>query len=80
MSLIIFAKHKFEEYLSVAGCVKCFLISMAKVFSFSKLMQKLTHLQVFFSLDVMCKIIVPVMSSFYRNKLLQNDSSINKRS
>ena len=73
MILVIAAKHKFEKQ-------KCFLISMAQVFSFSKLLQQSTHLQVLFSWDVMCKVIVPVMLSFCRNNLLQNDQSINKRS
>ena len=27
-------KHKFEEHLSTAASVKCYLISVAKVFSF----------------------------------------------
>ena len=39
MILIIAVKRKFED-LSVAPSVKCFLISMAKVFSFSKLLQQ----------------------------------------
>ena len=55
--LIIGDEQKFEERLSVATSVKYFLILMAKVISFSKLVQQLTHLQVFFSWDVMCKII-----------------------
>ena len=38
MILIIAAKRKFEEHLSVAASVKNFLLSMGKVFSFSKLM------------------------------------------
>ena len=46
MILIIADKHEFEEPLSVAASVKCFLTSVAKVFSFSKLLQQLTHLQV----------------------------------
>ena len=79
MILVIAAKHKFVEHLSMAASVNCFLISMAKVFSLSKLPQQSTHLQVFFSWDVMYKIIAPIMSSFYQNKLLQNDRSINKR-
>ena len=33
-------KHKFEERLSVAASVERFLISMAKVFSFSKVLQQ----------------------------------------
>ena len=40
MTLIIAEKHKFEEHLSVAASVKCFFLSMAKVFSFSKLLQQ----------------------------------------
>ena len=38
--MILAAKYKFEEHLSVAASVKCFLISVAKVFSFSKLPQQ----------------------------------------
>ena len=38
--VLIAAKHKFEEHLSVTASVKGFLISMAKVFSFSQLIQK----------------------------------------
>ena len=77
MILVIAAKRKFEERLSVAASVKCFLISTAKVFSFS--MQQSTHLQVFFSWDMMSEI-MPVIPSFYQNKLLQNDRTVNKRS
>ena len=33
-------KYKFEETLPVAASVTCFLISMAKVFSFSELLQQ----------------------------------------
>ena len=40
MILIIAVKRKFEEDLSVAASIKCFLISMAKVFSFSNLLQQ----------------------------------------
>ena len=40
MILITAAKHKFEEHISVAASVKCFLISMAKAFSFFKLLQQ----------------------------------------
>ena len=40
MIFMIAAKHKFEEYLLVAASVKCFLLSMAKVFWFSKLLQQ----------------------------------------
>ena len=39
MILIIAATRKFEELLLVAASVKDFLISMAKVFSFSELLQ-----------------------------------------
>ena len=39
MILVIAVKHKFEEHLFVAASVKCFLISMIKVFSFSELPQ-----------------------------------------
>ena len=65
MTLVIAAKQKFEEHLSVTVSVKNFLISMAKIFLFPKLLQKTTHLQFFLSWDVFGKIIVPVMSSFY---------------
>ena len=34
------AKHKFEEHLLVAASVKYFLLLMANVFSFSKLLQQ----------------------------------------
>ena len=34
------AKHKLEKHLSVAASVKCFLLLMPKVFSFSKLLQQ----------------------------------------
>ena len=37
MILTIAAKHKFEEHLSVAPSVKCFLISMAKIKFFNLL-------------------------------------------
>ena len=40
MILIIAAKHKFEEQILVNASVKFFLISMAKVFSLSKLLQQ----------------------------------------
>ena len=63
--------------LSVAASVKCFLMSLTKVFSFTKLLQQSTRLQVFFSGDMMCKIILSAIASFYRNKPLQNDRSIN---
>ena len=69
--LIIAAKHRFGEHLSLAASIKCFLISMAKVFLLSKLLQQSTQLQVFFPLDGMCKIIMPVMPSFYRNKFIK---------
>ena len=80
MILLIAAKQKFEEQLSAAASAKCVLILVVKVFLLSKLLQQTTHLQVFFSWDVMCKIIVPIMPSFYRNRLLQNNRSINKLS
>ena len=73
-------KHRFEGHFSLAASVKYFLISMAKVFLFSKLLQQPTHLQVFFSWDVVSKTIVPVMPKFYWNKPLQNYQGINKRS
>ena len=38
MILKITAKYKSEEHLSVAASVKSFLFSMAKIFSFSKLL------------------------------------------
>ena len=38
MILIVDAKRKFEEQLSVAASVKWFFISTAKVFSFSELL------------------------------------------
>ena len=38
MILTTAAKHKFKEHLLVAASVKCFLISMTKVFLFSKLL------------------------------------------
>ena len=37
MILIIAAKRKVDKHLCVAACVKCFLLSMVKVFLFSKL-------------------------------------------
>ena len=40
MILIVTAKQKFEEHLSVAASLKCFLPSMAKLFLFSKLLQQ----------------------------------------
>ena len=40
MMLIIVAKHKFDEHFSLAASVKCFLLSMVKVLSFSKLLQQ----------------------------------------
>ena len=40
MVLIIAGNYKFEEHLSVAASLKCFLISLVKVFSFSKLLQQ----------------------------------------
>ena len=40
MILIIAAKQKFKEHISVAASVKFFLILMAKVFTFSKLLQQ----------------------------------------
>ena len=39
MILVTAAEHKFEEHLSLAAFVKYFLISMAKVLLFSKLLQ-----------------------------------------
>ena len=36
---MIVAKHKFEEYVLVAASVKHFLVSLAKVFSFSEFLQ-----------------------------------------
>ena len=67
MILIIAGKLKFEEHLSVAASVKYFLISLTKVFfSFSKLLQQSNHLQVFFSQNMKCKIIAPVMPSFLK--------------
>ena len=52
MILIIAAKHKFEEHLSVAASVKCFLLSMAKVFSFSKLLQQQSEKSLFTMLSL----------------------------
>ena len=40
MILIIVAKHKSEEHLSVAASVKYVHISIVEVFSFSKLLQQ----------------------------------------
>ena len=40
MILIIAAKVKLEEHLSVAASVMCFLISMGKAFLFFKLLQQ----------------------------------------
>ena len=40
MILIIATKHKFEKHLAVHASVKYFVISLAKVFSFSKLLQQ----------------------------------------
>ena len=40
MILIIAAKQRFVEHFSMTASVKCFLLSMAKVFSFSKLLQQ----------------------------------------
>ena len=65
MILMMAVKHKFEGHFSLAASVKYFLISLAKVFLFSKLLQQPTHLQVFFSWDVVSKTIVPVMPKFY---------------
>ena len=43
MILIIAAKHKFEENISVAASVMCSLLLKTKVFSFSKLLQQLSE-------------------------------------
>ena len=40
MILVIAAKSKLEERFSVTASVKYFLLSMPKVFSFSKLLQQ----------------------------------------
>ena len=40
MILIIAAKHKFEENISVAASEMCFLLLMTRVFSLSKLLQQ----------------------------------------